>query len=664
MGLPRPSFALVALVLALVSLEGAGAKFSPTSAMLELEIIKEHSPSLLRNLCCEDRDQIYDCIIRAWGSIGGGIHECCSYLRGEQITNEELAAAWLRELDYLSVETAYAGSNFNWNFQTNMTAQNSLYTKNSTMLIGDFSLEMKNQARQFDTSMFQDPSIKRQFMLLLRGGYLNDRAKRENMTRIANEMENIYGKGTVCRENGECLTLEPDLEDLMANKRDYDELLWAWKGWRDAVGRKIRPLYPQYVELKNEGARTNSYADESEVWQERYEMRGDAFEEMLGDIYDAVKPMYQQLHAYVRRKLAERYGKDKVDTNGLIPAHLLGNMWGQQWNNIYDLVIPYPDVPDLDVTQEMRRQGYTVHKMFKVAERFFKSLGMDPMPDSFWENSMLEKPKDREVVCHGSAHNFFKNREVRIKMCTEITMEDLYTVHHEMGHCEYYLQYHRQPVVFSSGANPGFHEAVGDTIALSVVTQDYLHEIGLLDKVSRNKEADINYLMKVALSKIAFLPFGLMIDKWRWGVFRGEIKPESYNEAWWKLREEYQGLKPPVERTEEDFDPGAKYHIPSGTPYIRYFISFVIQFQFHRAMCEEKGHVGPLHLCNNYNSKRAGQKLRDMLSLGISVPWWEALEVLTGSEFIDPSAIQEYFAPLIEWLKEQNGDNVGWQKHL
>ncbi|XP_038076504.1 angiotensin-converting enzyme-like [Patiria miniata] len=654
MGFHGPSLLFTILVLVSVALPHAAAKFPQKATIFELEIIKEKAPHILHDLCCPDREDVYECIER-------GFDDCCSYLLGEKITNEGIATAWLKKLNFLSIETAWAGSNFNWNFQTNMTAYNSWFAKNASMLIGDFSLEMKNQARRFDTSRFQSSSIKRMFMLLLRGGYLNDREKREKLTKVSNEMENIYGKGTVCRESGECLALEPDLEDLIATKRDYDELLWAWKGWRDEVGRKVRPLYPQWVELKNEGARTNSYADESEVWQERYEMRDGKFEAMLSRIYTAVKPMYEQLHAYVRRKLAEHYGQDKVDTdNGMIPAHLLGNMWGQQWNNIYDLVTPYPDVPDLDVTQEMRRQGYTVHKMFKTAERFFTSLGMDPMPESFWEESMMERPKDREVVCHGSAHNFFKNRDVRIKMCTEITMEDLYTVHHEMGHCEYYLQYHDQPVVFSSGANPGFHEAVGDTIALSVVTQDYLHEIGLLDEVSNNEAADINYLMKVALSKIAFLPFGLMIDKWRWGVFRGDIKPEDYNKEWWRLRAGYQGLKPPIERTEEDFDPGAKYHIPSGTPYIRYFVSFVIQFQFHRAMCKEAGFEGPLHLCNTYNSAEAGQKLRDMLSLGISVPWWEALEVLTGSQTIDPSAIEEYFAPLVKWLEKQNGGNVGW----
>ncbi|XP_033624233.1 angiotensin-converting enzyme-like [Asterias rubens] len=644
-GLHRGKLQVVIFVLALlVAARDASEEFDPQETLMELDVIKEISPSILSDLCCKKELDVGECI---------------DFLKGRQVSNENIADDWLRKLDVLSVETANAGAHANWNFQTNMTTYNSQYSKNVSMLIGDFSLEMKSQGQQFDTSSF-GRSHERAFMLLTRGGYLEDRDKRQQMTRINQEMESIYGKGKICRENGTCLLLEPDIENIMAESTNYSELLWAWKSWRDVVGREIRPLYSTYVDLKNEGARASGYADESEVWQEKYEIKDGKFEKMIGEIYDKVKPMYKQLHAYVRRRLSQQYGEDKVDINGPIPAHLLGNMWAQQWNNIYHLVTPYPDVPDIDVSKEMVRQDYTVKKMFRVAERFFTSLGMDPMPESFWENSMLTRPKDREVVCHGSAHNFFKNREVRIKMCTGITMEDLYTVHHEMGHCEYYLQYHKQPLIFSSGANPGFHEAVGDTIALSVVTPDYLHKIGLLKEVVHNEKADINNLMKVALNKIAFLPFGLLIDKWRWDVFRGNIQPENYNEAWWKLRMEYQGIKPPIERTEEDFDPGAKYHIPSGTPYIRYFVSFVIQFQFHRAMCEASGHEGPLHLCNNYESKEAGQKLKDMLELGCSVPWWEALERLTGQDFIDPSAIEEYFAPLLVWLKEQNGDNVGW----
>ncbi|MCH2192207.1 MAG: M2 family metallopeptidase, partial [Gammaproteobacteria bacterium] len=307
-----------------------------------------------------------------------------------------------------------------------------------------------------------------------------------------------------------------------------------------------------------------------------------------------------------------------------------------------------------------REQGYTEEKMVRTAEGFFTSLGLPQLPESFYQNSLIKKPKDRAVVCHASAWDLGNGSDPRIKQCVEITEEHLSTLHHELGHIYYYLMYKDQKPVFKGGAHDGFHEAIGDTIVLSM-TPGYLQEKGLIDEVVDSPEATLNKQMKLALEKIAFLPFGKMIDEWRWKVFSGEITPQDYNKGWWDLRTEYQGIRPPVERTEAHFDAGAKYHIPGNTPYTRYFLSFIMQFQFHQALCETAGIKGPLHECSIYGNEKAGKALGDMLSLGQSKPWPEAMEALTGQRKMDARAIIDYFAPLNSWLKEQNKvRQCGW----
>jgi len=287
-------------------------------------------------------------------------------------------------------------------------------------------------------------------------------------------------------------------------------------------------------------------------------------------------------------------------------------------------------------------------------------LGFAPLPPTFWERSMFTKPRDRDVVCHASAWDIDNKDDLRLKMCIEVKDEDFVTIHHELGHNFYQRAYKTQPPLFEDSANDGFHEAVGDTIALSV-TPEYLKEVGLLNTVPP-ESADTGYLLKMALDKIAFLPFGLLIDKWRWKVFSGEITPEQYNKAWWDLKAKYQGVAPPVERSEADFDPGAKYHIASNTPYARYFLARILQFQFHRALCEAAGQKGPLHRCSIYKSKEAGSRLNKMLSMGKSKPWPDALEAISGQRQMDATAILDYFAPLKKWLDEQNkGEKLGWQ---
>uniref|UniRef100_A0A8C7ZA79 Angiotensin-converting enzyme n=1 Tax=Oryzias sinensis TaxID=183150 RepID=A0A8C7ZA79_9TELE len=378
-------------------------------------------------------------------------------------------------------------------------------------------------------------------------------------------------------------------------------------------------------------------------------------------LYKTIEPLYQHLHAFVRRKLYNQYGSKYINLKGPIPAHLLGNMWAQTWNNIYDLMIPFPNKPNLDVTDEMVRQGYNATHMFRVSEEFFTSLGLMEMPTEFWEGSMIVKPEDREVVCHASAWDFYNRKDFRIKQCTTVTMEQLFTVHHEMGHIQYYLQYKDQPVGFRRGANPGFHEAIGDVLSLSVSTPKHLHTINLLESAASDAETDINYLLKMALEKIAFLPFGYLIDLWRWGVFNGRTPPEKYNSEWWYLRTKYQGICPPTKRSEEHFDPGAKYHIPGNTPYIRYFVSFILQFQFHEKLCEAAKHTGPLHTCDIYRSAEAGEILRKVLQAGSSKPWPEVLQEAIGTREMNANSLLKYFEPVIKWLEEQNvNETLGW----
>ncbi|NXU79541.1 ACE enzyme, partial [Oreotrochilus melanogaster] len=459
--------------------------------------------------------------------------------------------------------------------------------------------------------------------------------------------------------------LSSDLTDIMATSRDYEELLFAWKGWRDASGKKMKKNYKRYVELSNKAAVLNGFMDNGHYWRSLYETP--SFEEDLERLYLQLQPLYLNLHAYVRRALYKKYGAEHINLKGPIPAHLLGNMWAQSWSNIFDLVMPFPDATKVDATPAMKQQGWTPRRMFEESDRFFTSLGLIPMPQEFWEKSMIEKPSDgREVVCHASAWDFYNRKDFRIKQCTVVNMDDLITVHHEMGHVQYFLQYMDQPIPFRDGANPGFHEAVGDVMALSVSTPKHLHSIHLLDEVMDNDESDINYLMSIALDKIAFLPFGYLMDQWRWKVFDGRVKEEEYNQQWWNLRMKYQGLCPPVPRSEDDFDPGAKFHIPANVPYIRYFVSFVIQFQFHQALCAKAGHKGPLHKCDIYQSLEAGQVLGDALKLGFSKPWPEAMEHITGQPNMSAAALLSYFEPLLTWLVEknaENGDILGWPEY-
>ncbi len=485
----------------------------------------------------------------------------------------------------------------------------------------------------------------------------NDPKESEELTRITAGMEGTYGKGKYCPDTPQtCKDLEA-LSKILAESRDAKQLQDAWTGWH-AIARPMRKDFTRYVALANKGAQELGFKDNGAMWRSKYDMAPDDFAKELDRLWEQVKPLYLSLHAYVRNRLHQKYG-DAVPANGPIPAYLLGNMWAQEWDNIYPLVAPPSADPGYDLTALLKKKNTDWKQMVKYGEGFFVSLGFDPLPQTFWERSLFLKPPDRDVVCHASAWDVDAVNDLRLKMCVQVTGEDFLTVHHELGHNFYQRAYDQQPPTFRDSANDGFHEAIGDTIALSV-TPEYLVKLGLLDKAPDTSK-DIGLLLHKALEKIAFLPFGLVIDQWRWKVFSGEIPPEKYNETWWQLRLKYQGIAPPVGRSEEDFDAGAKYHVAANVPYMRYFLADILQFQFHRALAQTAGCTGPLNRCSIYGNKEAGAKLNGMLQMGLSQPWQDALEKIAGARQMDASAIRDYFAPLEKWLDEQNqGKPVGW----
>jgi len=521
--------------------------------------------------------------------------------------------------------------------------------------------ELVTEGKKYE-SLNLPADLKRKFLLLklsLGMPAPADAKLREELTRVASSLDGSYGKGKYCPGGPKepCLGID-DLDERLAKSRDPKQASDMWVGWHK-VGAPMKDRYARFVELSNQGARELGFADTGALWRSNYDMTPEQFSAELERLWTQVEPLYKELHAYVRRRLVAKYGAAADRKDGMIPAHLLGNMWAQEWGNIYDLVAPPAAPQPYDIGQILQQRKATPKQVVKYGEDFFRSLGLQTLPDSFWDRSLFARPADRDVVCHASSWDVDFDQDVRLKVCVHDTSDDFVTVHHELGHTYYFLAYRKQPFLFRNGANDGFHEAIGDAIALSI-TPEYLKKIGLIQQVPP-ASADLPILLRTAMDKIAFLPFGLMIDKWRWEVFSGQVKPAGYNKAWWALREQYQGVAPPVDRTEADFDPGAKYHIPANTPYARYFMARIYQFQFYRAMCRAAGYSGPLNRCSFFGSRPAGDKLEAMLAMGQSRPWPEALKKLTGEDRIDASAMVEYFQPLLTWLKEQNKDQkIGW----
>ncbi|ASJ91528.1 M2 family metallopeptidase [Porphyrobacter sp. CACIAM 03H1] len=483
----------------------------------------------------------------------------------------------------------------------------------------------------------------------------------EELNAIATRLNSAYGrgKGTL---NGQPIN-GSDIEAEMGNlERTPDELKEMWASWHDNVGAPMREDYARMTALANEGAKELGFADYGAMWRSGYDMPPEQFAAETERMWQEVKPLYIALHTYVRRKLNEKYGDAVQPRTGPIRADLLGNMWAQEWGNIYPLVAP-AGAGDIgyDLTDLIAKKGLDPVGMVKVGEQFFSSLGFEPLPGTFWERSQFVKPADREVVCHASAWNIDNVDDLRIKMCIKPNADDFVTIHHELGHNYYQRAYNKQDTLHLTGANDGFHEAIGDMIALSI-TPEYLVQIDMLDPAQvPSADKDIGLLLRQAMDKVAFLPFGLLLDRYRWGLYDGSIPEGAINTGWNDLRRDYQGIVPPVPRDPAGFDAGAKYHIPGNVSYTRYFLARLLQFQFYKAACDTAGWKGPLHRCSFYGNKDVGAKLNAMLEMGASKPWPDALEAFTGERQMSGKAMVEYFAPLKKWLDQQNkGEKAGW----
>ncbi|HYD38353.1 MAG TPA: M2 family metallopeptidase [Allosphingosinicella sp.] len=578
-------------------------------------------------------------------------------------TAEEARAFVARAEKELS-EFAVINARAQWVNSTYITDDTDALAAHFGTIGTEMSVRFANEAARFAGVPGLDYDTKRKLDILRSALVLpapTTEGAAAELNTISTRLQSTYGKGRGTLD-GKPMTGN-DLEEKMGTVRNPAQLQEMWTSWHTNVGRPMRGDYARLTEIANQGAKELGYPDTGAMWRSRYDMPPDEFAAMTDRLWAEVKPLYDELHCYTRAKLNSKYGDNVQPETGPIRADLLGNMWAQEWGNIYDVVAPKGagDV-GYDLTDLLVRNKYTPEKIVRTGESFFTSLGFAPLPQTFWQRSMITAPRDREVICHASAWDVDNVEDLRIKMCTKVNADDFVTVHHELGHNFYQRAYNKQPLLYLDSANDGFHEAIGDMIALSV-TPEYLVQIGLLP---RNKvpsaDKDIGLLLRQAMDKVAFLPFGLLVDKWRWRVFSGEISPANYEAGWNQLRLQYQGITPPTQRSEQDFDPGAKYHVPASVPYTRYFLARILQFQFYQAACKQAGWTGPLHRCSFYGNKEVGRRLNEMLAMGASRPWPDALEAFTGSREMSGAAMIEYFRPLQSWLKEQNrGKSCGWQ---
>ncbi|MBB5660988.1 M2 family metallopeptidase [Brevundimonas halotolerans] len=580
-------------------------------------------------------------------------------LTGQAPTAAE-AAAFVADAERQLAEASEYAGRVAWVRATNITYDTMWLEAKANAEYTELSVKLANEAARFnDVEVPFD--VRRKLNILTQGIVLpapNKPGSATELAEITTRLDSTYATGKF-EYKGEMITLD-EASQILAASRDPAETKALYEGWR-TISPVMADDYTRMVDIANEGARELGFDDVGAMWRSGYDMEPDAFAAETDRLWSQVQPFYENLHCYVRTRLFETYGADVQPDSGPIRADLLGNMWSQQWGNIYDVVAPKTGgTSSYDMTELLVEADYDAEKMVRTGEGFYTSLGLAPLPDTFWQRSQITRPEGREVVCHASAWDLDNHEDVRIKMCTQVNADDFYTVHHELGHNVYQRAYKDQPFLFKNGANDGFHEAIGDFVGLSALTPTYLNQIGLLEQVPGADE-DIPFLLKMALDKIAFLPFGLMVDRWRWDVFSGETSPDEYNDAWSANMLKYQGLVPPGDRPDNAFDPGAKYHIPGNTPYTRYFLAHIYQFQFHRAACEQIGWTGPLHRCSIYGNEAVGERFNAMMEMGQSRPWPEAMYAFTGQRTGDASAIADYFAPLNTWLTEQNeGKDCGW----
>uniref|UniRef100_A0AAZ3SQE3 Angiotensin-converting enzyme n=1 Tax=Oncorhynchus tshawytscha TaxID=74940 RepID=A0AAZ3SQE3_ONCTS len=583
---------------------------------------------------------------------------------------ERRAQEFLDQFDGNATHLMYQYSLASWAYNTDISQENLDKLGVQSAIWGEYYSTVSKESEKFPIDQISDQLIKLQLISLQdKGSGVLSADKAAHLNKVMNEMSSIYSTGTVCKREDpfDCQTLEPGLESVMANMdSDYYERLHVWEGWRVEVGKKMRPLYEDYVDLKNEAAKLNDYEDYGDYWRSNYETIDDspynyARGQLMTDvrrIYKEILPLYKELHAYVRSKLQAKH-PEHIHPEGGLPAHLLGDMWGRFWTGLYPISTPFPEKTDIDVTNAMIAQKWPKDRLFQEAEKFFMSVGLYKMFDNFWKDSMLEKPTDgRKVVCHPTAWDMGNREDFRIKMCTEVNMDHFLTAHHEMGHNQYQMAYRNLSYLLRDGANEGFHEAVGEIMSLSAATPKHLKALGLLpDDFVEDKETEINFLMKQALTIVATLPFTYMLEEWRWQVFLGTIPKDQWMQRWWEMKRDMVGVVEPLPRDETYCDPPALFHVSGDYSFIRYFTRTIYQFQFQKALCEAAGHSGALFKCDITNSTAAGDKLRTMLEFGRSKSWTRALETISGNPKMDSAPLLDYFKDLHIWLIEENRKN-------
>uniref|UniRef100_A0A8D3D0Q6 Angiotensin-converting enzyme n=1 Tax=Scophthalmus maximus TaxID=52904 RepID=A0A8D3D0Q6_SCOMX len=594
-----------------------------------------------------------------------------------QLDVENGAREFLKKFDKEATQRMYTYSLASWAYNTDITKENSDKLSEQGQIWSNFYTQMSEESQKFPIGEINDPEIKLQLISLQdKGAGALSQDKGAHLSKVMSEMSTIYSTATVCLMDDplNCQTLEPGLEHVMFNSRNYSERLHVWEGWRREVGKRMRPLYEDYVDLKNEAAKLNGFEDYGAYWRYNYETIEDDIrykytrDQLMDDVrsvYKEIMPLYKELHAYVRARLMEVY-PGHIHSQGPLPAHLLGDMWGRFWTNLYPLSVPYPEKPDIDVSKTMLDKGWNEIRLFKEAEKFFTSVGLYTMFENFWNNSMLVKPEDgRKVVCHPTAWDMGNKEDFRIKMCTKVNMEDFLTVHHEMGHNQYQMAYRNLSYLLRDGANEGFHEAVGEIMSLSAATPKHLQSLDLLPAdFTYDNETEINFLLKQALTIVATLPFTYMLEEWRWQVFAGNVSKDEWMQRWWEMKRDKVGVVEPVPRDETYCDPPALFHVSGDYSFIRYFTRTIYQFQFQKALCNAAGHTGPLSTCDITNSTAAGTKLRNMLEQGRSKSWTRALHTISGDVKMDAGPLLEYFQKLHVWLKAENKKHnrtVGWE---
>ena len=392
------------------------------------------------------------------------------------------AEQFMNKAEARLAELSVKGNQANWIHENFITDDSEAIAASVNDEITAVTTELVEQAKRYD-GLKMPPELARKFLLLklqLVAPAPKDPKLRKELTQIAVSLDSDYGKGKFVDSQGKTLDVN-DVENIMAENHDPARLKEVWLGWH-SIGAPMRQRYARFVDLSNQGSRELGFKDTGVLWRAGYDMPPEQFSADVDRLWEQVRPLYLSLFTYVRARLSQKYGPQVVSPDGPLPAHLLGNPWAQTWGNIFPLLGLPENSRGYDLTELLRAKNLDAHGMVKYGENFYTSLGFAPLPKTFWERSLFTKPADREVVCHASAWDIDNKDDVRIKMCIQIKDEDFVTIHHELGHNFYQRAYMEQPFLFQNGANDGFHEAIGDTIALAI-TPEYLKQIGLLNTI-------------------------------------------------------------------------------------------------------------------------------------------------------------------------------------